>query len=382
MASPAIEEGLRDARRILIVADPNSPLTRERSLVGQAGGFAIHWYSDPRADIDGLASAIAPPVIRLPKLGGLLRMRHLELTIKRVRPHLIHVHWAQQDWNNLVLARFRPLIVTVMGADILPDQSFRGRKTRWLTKKLLDQADVITSKSAFMDAALGEIGNYAHKIRRITWGVDSHRFRPGLDVGRLRDRWGVEPLDFVVFSPRGCQPFYNHHRIIRAFAAFVQRSGSRAKLLIAEFSADPAYCQRLRGLVQELGIWECVRFVGDVSHEEMPYYFNLAQIVVSMAPSDGMPHSLYEAMACGSYPILNDLPQYYELVRDGANGRLVPAGDVKRLAMAIAWAEKNPFHRQQAAGVNRQRILDVANKDEQDQLVNSIYYELVERYTQ
>jgi glycosyltransferase involved in cell wall biosynthesis len=380
MATPELEAMSGKSRRVLILGDPASPLTRERGLAGLAGGYEIYWYSYPKADIAGLAGAFAPPTGGVPKLRVLFKLRHLNRTIGGIRPDLIHVHCALQSWDTLVLIRFRPLVLTLMGGDILPDQFFHGFPTTWLARKLLDHADVLTSKSSFLDAALNRIGDYAHKIRRVTWGVDVQLFRPGLDVQHLRERWEIGPDDFVLFSPRGCQPFYNHHLIIRAFAEYLRRNGARAKLLITEFSADRAYSQRLRELVRELGLTEHVRFVGVVPLKEMPAYYNLAHVVISWPPSDGMPQSHCESMACGAYNILGDLPQYRELVEDGVNGRLVPVGDIEALAEAISWVEANPEHRQKTAEINRQRIIKIANKAEQERLVSSIYDELVEKY--
>jgi glycosyltransferase involved in cell wall biosynthesis len=111
----------------------------------------------------------------------------------------------------------------------------------------------------------------------------------------------------------------------------------------------------------------------------MPFYLNLADIMVSIPPSDGMPQSLYEAMACGTYPILGNLAQYQEMVQDGINGRLVKIGDVGALAEAMGWAADHPEKRKVAATYNRKRILQVADKEVQEERVNAIYEELLRR---
>jgi glycosyltransferase involved in cell wall biosynthesis len=283
--------------------------------------------------------------------------------------------------DGLVLAQFRPIILTVMGGDILPEQRFRGART-WLIKKMLDAADVITSKSSFIDEGLNRIGDYAHKIRRVTWGVDTQKFRPGLDVTFLRKRLNIQPDDLVVFCPRICQPFYNQHLIIQAFADFTMRSEPRIKfkLIVSELFADAAYDRKLRTLVAKSGLTEEVRFVGTIRHQEMPAYFNLADIMVAIPPSDGMPQSLYEAMACGTYPVLGNLRQYKELIQDGVNGRLVPVGDIRTLAEVIIHSALDPQQRERAAVINRQRIMEMADKDVQERLVNIIYDEVWQKY--
>jgi hypothetical protein len=96
--------------------------------------------------------------------------------------------------------------------------------------------------------------------------------------------------------------------------------------------------------------------------------------------SDGMPQLLYEAMACGSYPILGNLDSYRELIQDGVNGRLVEVGDVEVLGEAMCWVAAHPEHRKTAAIMNRQWIVEVADKEGQDRIVLSIYEELLKKY--
>jgi len=371
---------LERPKRILIIADARSPLSQERGLVGLKGGHQIYWYSFPKADLKDLAGAVTPPMGRIRWLSFLFSPLFLRRAIRKIRPDLVHVFYAYQQLDNLVLSRFRPLVLTVMGGDVLSDQSFRGRK-KWLVKKILEGADIITSKSSFLDEVLDGIGDYARKIRRVTWGVDIHRFSPGKEVHFLREQWDLEPDDLVFFSPRSCRPFYNQDLIIKAFASYQSLHGEKkkAKLLIAELFSKEAYVKQLKGLVTEMGLQGKVRFVGAIPHQEMPVYFNLADIMVAAPPSDGMPQSLNEAMACGTYPILGDLRQYREMVEDGVNGRLVKMGDVKALSEAMSWAADHPEHRKGAAIINRKRILQVADKEVQEKRVNAIYEELLRR---
>jgi glycosyltransferase involved in cell wall biosynthesis len=346
--------------------------------VGLKGGHQIYWYSFPKADLKDLAGAVTPPMGRIRWLSFLFSPLFLKRAIRKIRPDLIHVFYAYQQLDNLVLSRFRPLVLTVMGGDVLSDQSFRGRK-KWLVKKILEGADIITSKSIFLDEVLDGIGDYARKIKRVTWGVDIHRFSPGKEIHFLRERLKIESDTLIFFSPRICKPFYNHHQIIEAFAIYRSFSGAKkkSKLLIVEFLPQENYAKRLRDQVTEFGLKEHVQFVGTIPHQEMPFYFNLADIMVSIPPSDGMPQSLYEAMACGTYPILGNLPQYQEMIEDGVNGRLVRRGDVGALAEGMGWAADHSEHRRTAATLNRKRILEVANKESQESLVNSIYEELL-----
>ncbi len=371
---------MEERRRILIVADSRSPLDRERGFAGLKGGYQIYWYRFLKVDSSDLIGTVKPYGGRAERLSFLLSPFFLVRAIREIRPHLIHVFYAYHQLNNLVLRRFKPLVVTVMGGDILSEQSFHGIK-KWLTMKILEEADIITSKSDFLDRILQEIGSLDHKIRRVTWGVDTRRFCPGMDVRFLRERFSMGPDDLVFFSPRNCRPFYRQDLIIKAFALYqsLDKGKKRARLVIAELFPDESYANRLRALVKELGLQHEVHFVGPIPHQEMPLYYNLADIMVAIPPSDGMPQSLYEAMACGSYPILGNLPQYHEMIQDGVNGRLIRTDDATALAEAMGWAADSSERRRAAANVNRSKIFEVANKEVQESQVNSIYGELLKK---
>ena len=372
------KNSFKGPKRILIIADPRSTLSMERGLVGLKGGHQIYWYSFPKSGLKSLPAVASHSVRRVQWLSFLFSPFFLKRALGRIRPDLIHVFYAYQKLDNLVLSQFRPLILTIMGGDVLSDQSFCGRK-KWLIKKMLDGADIITSKSDFLDEVLHGIGDYGHKIRRVTWGVDTQQFSPGKGVGLLRERLNIEADTLIFFSPRICRPFYNQHQIMEAFAIYRSSPGpkKRSKLLIAQFLQEENYVRGLRERATELGLQEHVQFVGPIPHQEMPLYLNLADIMVSIPPSDGMPQSLYEAMACGTYPILGNLPQYQEMVEDGVNGRLVKIGNVESLSEAMAWAADHPDHRKAMASYNRKRILEVADKEVQEKKVNSIYQELL-----
>ena len=50
---------------------------------------------------------------------------------------------------------------------------------------------------------------------------------------------------------------------------------------------------------------------------------------------EGLPRTLLEAAACGRAIVTTDVPGCRTLVRDGIEGRLVPAGDAAALAEAL-----------------------------------------------
>jgi glycosyltransferase involved in cell wall biosynthesis len=86
-----------------------------------------------------------------------------------------------------------------------------------------------------------------------------------------------------------------------------------------------------------------IMFVGAVDHYRMPTLLGENHIYVSMSLSDTTSVSLLEAMACGLFPIVSDIPANREWIVGGENGMLVPVRQPMRLATSIvqAWRDRD-----------------------------------------
>jgi glycosyltransferase involved in cell wall biosynthesis len=78
-----------------------------------------------------------------------------------------------------------------------------------------------------------------------------------------------------------------------------------------------------------------VRFVGALPRERVLELFAAADASVLSSSWENFPHSLVEALAVGAPVIATRVGGVPEIVEDGVNGLLVPAGDAAALAAAI-----------------------------------------------
>ncbi|MFM8552513.1 MAG: glycosyltransferase family 4 protein [Nitrospiraceae bacterium] len=296
------------------------------------------------------------------KLGRLCSVARLAVQLRRLRPDVVHIHYARGlAWGQLI-AGVSPCVVTVWGSDVLEEQgAFKEWYSRILTGSLLRKADLVTVHSAYMADRVRPLLRRDSVTARIGWGVDVARFRPGLDGGALRDRWRIPEDRRVIFSPRIAQPAYNLDRIICAFP-LVRERVPQALLVLAELMPDQAYADDLHRLAADLGVGEHVRFVGAIPYRDMPAWLNVAEVSVMVPRSDGMPNSLWEAMACGTVPVLNRLPQYAELIRDGDNGFFTGL-ESDALAETLVRALADPAARERMARRNRDIVLELGNQD-------------------
>jgi glycosyltransferase involved in cell wall biosynthesis len=77
---------------------------------------------------------------------------------------------------------------------------------------------------------------------------------------------------------------------------------------------------------------EAVCLVGEVPHEELPYWYSGADFYVSASRAEGSGFALLEAMACGCIPLVTDIPPFRKITGDGSYGLLYPPGDAAQLA--------------------------------------------------
>lgn len=78
-----------------------------------------------------------------------------------------------------------------------------------------------------------------------------------------------------------------------------------------------------------------VQIIPYISHNEMLKLHDKARISISLSISDGVPNSMLEAMAMGSFPIQSCTAIVDGWIEDGVNGILVPPEDPNIIEVAI-----------------------------------------------
>jgi glycosyltransferase involved in cell wall biosynthesis len=101
----------------------------------------------------------------------------------------------------------------------------------------------------------------------------------------------------------------------------------------------------------ELGVAARVRFLGAQPRERVLELFRAADAAILSSGWENFPHTAVEALAVGTPVLATSVGGVAEIVRDGENGLLVPAGDADALADAIGryFREEGLRQRLQAA---------------------------------
>ncbi len=345
-----------------------------------ARGHAVRLVTlGPVLPAEGLEVRTRPLPTSLP--AAIQAARGFLRDVRAFAPDVLHVHYAGGRLGTLAsLSPVRPLVVTVMGGDVQPEQHLGGLPAleRRATRRLLEEADLILAKSDSLRAEIARFGTFEHKIETVRWGLDLTRVqRVPEAAAALRARLGLRPSDRVLLSPRILRPLYNVHVIVEAFAQVVHQQPD-ALLLLTEHRPDESYRERLRQRVAALGLSARVRFIGHVPYADVPALMSLADVMVSIPFSDGLPQSLFEAMACRTPAVIGRLSAYEELVRDGQHVLMADL-DADAVAHAILRVLGEPALVARLVDAAHTRVLASANLSHDAARVEGFYAELLRR---
>jgi len=238
------------------------------------------------------------------------------------------------------LAR-RPLILKLTGDEAYERARRRGR--------FAGDLDQFQRHEGGRDVAL------FRRARDLALGRAAHVFAPSSYLRELAIGWGLSPQRVSVLPNAAPElPELRPREELRrelgfqgptlgfagrltaakaleaAFAALVQVEG--VALAIAGDGPDRGSLERT---ARELGLNGRVTFLGALSRERVLELFRAADASLLSSTWENFPHTVVEALAAGTPVIATAVGGVPEVVRDGENGLLVPAGDPAALAAAI-----------------------------------------------
>ena len=252
----------------------------------------------------------------------------LRKVLKEIKPDILHAGFVQKDGFPSALTGYHPFLLMPWGSDILvhPKKSFL---IKMLTKFTLRRADRITCDAEFVKREIIRISGFPEdKIVVFPWGIDLKKFNPDFENGfdtRKRLSWGDKK---ILIMTRPFKLVYGIEYFLNALTKVVKEVPDVRILLCGDGPLKEGFIR----FVKEHSLDDYVFFAGLIPNDELPKYYNAADVYVSTSLSDGTSLSLLEAMACGLPTVVTDVPANLEWVVDGENGSVVPRRDSKALS--------------------------------------------------
>ena len=188
--------------------------------------------------------------------------------------------------------------------------------------KVIQSADSIVAFSQHeRDAMVRLYDALDDKIEVIPCGVDVELFQP-LDQGIARRKLGLQDSKVILYVGR-LEPLKGVDIILKAVAQLEQGDPVKTIIVGGDLEEDSEMV-RLKSLSQDLGISDQVSFLGRLDQEELPTYYNAADICVVPSYYESFGLVALESMACGTPVIASRVGGLPTIVKDSYNGFLIP----------------------------------------------------------
>jgi glycosyltransferase involved in cell wall biosynthesis len=227
----------------------------------------------------------------------------------------------------------RPFVLTIHDLSFLHyPQSFRGAKRLYLklfTRLSVQRAQrVIAASESTRSDLMQQYGIPADRVDRVYYGLDQqfHPLPPG-EVAAFRVQNGL-PDRFMLFVGT-LEPRKNVARLVEAYARLPQ---DRPPLYIV--GGKGWLCDDIFARVEALHLGDEFRFAGYVPGQELPWWYNAAELFVYPSLYEGFGLPPLEAMACGTPVVTSGVSSLPEVV--GPAGVTVDPTDIDALAGAIS----------------------------------------------
>lgn len=263
------------------------------------------------------------------------------------------------------LSGIRPIAIAQQGiTDLWPVNSVSYPFKKIIQKYAYRKADLIHAWGKVMANHMAESGVNMNKVLILPKGINLNFFR-------FHDATDAQKINAIV--TRSLNPEYQHDLILKAFAVLKQKNIPFNLTIIG----DGIELKKLKSLAQELKIKNEVDFVGRIDNNDIPAYLQKSNFYISMPSTEGVSASLFEAMACGCFPIVSDLPGNRYWIKQKVNGILATFENETKLAEELAWAFQNTDFTKKVIVANRKFVEENANYEINMKKITLKYHELI-----
>ncbi len=195
----------------------------------------------------------------------------------------------------------------------------------------------------------------AEKATVVPNAVDAEVNRPLPEArAALRDRLGLCDAEVVLFA--GVFMIRKGPDVLlKAFARLAERRPA-ARLVVA--GGGFGYERPLRALAERLGVAGRVVWPGWVPQEELPAWYNAADVVTTPSRYETFCLVLAEAMACARAVVASAAGGMPEVVGDADCGLLTPPGNPDALAESLEALLADPDRRERMGAAARRRMVE------------------------
>lgn len=227
----------------------------------------------------------------------------------------------------------RPLVIYSHGEELTTwRQIMKTRAMAWTYR----HADLVIANSEFTRNELIKIGVAPGRIVLLHPGVDIDRFRPGLPSDDLRAQIGLAAGERLIVSVGRLSRRKGFDQVIRSLPLLLKR-GIPVRYALIGIGEDRDY---LHALAQDQRVAERVHYLGHVSHDDLPRWYNAADVMAMPnreieGDTEGFGMVFLEAAACAKPTVAGLAGGTGDAVIDGVTGLRVDGATTEAVADAL-----------------------------------------------
>ena len=238
----------------------------------------------------------------------------------------VHSHYWLSGWVGQQMAtEWRaPHILTFHTLSLIKMQSRAGESEpatrQQVEKELMASADHIVAFSPHeRDAMVRLYQADATKIGLIPCGVDLSLFRP-LDQQEVREKLGLNGEKVLLYVGR-IEPLKGLELLLHT-AAQLQTFEQIRVLVVGGGVGRDQEIDRLRELAKSLNVDKVFDFIGRVDQQDLPLYYNAADVCVVPSFYESFGLAALESMACGTPVVATRAGGLSTIIQHGRTGYL------------------------------------------------------------
>ena len=239
---------------------------------------------------------------------------------------IVHSHYWLSSWvgRELSQAIGAPHVVTFHTLGLIKMQSRAGEvepaERRVVEAEVMATADRIIAFSPHERDAMARLyGADAGKVSLVPCGVDLSLFRP-LDQDSVRARLGLNGEKILLYVGR-IEPLKGLELLVETAAQIDTAESVRVLVVGADANGDQEM-DRVKQLAKERDLEDRIDFVGQVDHDELPLYYNAADVCVVPSYYESFGLVALESMACGTPVVATRVGGLSTIIHHGSTGYL------------------------------------------------------------
>lgn len=248
---------------------------------------------------------------------------------------LLHVHRGKEHWLAALANRLSPAPRPLVRTRHIVHAVRAHSANRWLYGRATDVVVTVTEaiRRQYVAAELLP----SERVVTVHGGVDHERFHPRVDGAPFRSALRVSPGTPLVGMIGGFRMMKGHRVVVEA-ASQLARQGLRPRFVFVGSGAlEPA----IREAIARAGLGEQIALAGFIA--DIPQALAAMDVTLYVPlESDGMSRVLFECLAAGRPVVASRVGVVPEILTDGREALLVPAGDAELLAAALRRLLESP----------------------------------------